>query len=79
MQEDDFIFIESFYRYGYKGVEMVASRAPFSMASETEIVGRKLSIDGRFFTVTGVGRQISGPVQNGEPLGLAIELLDPLG
>jgi hypothetical protein len=76
MMAGDVLLIELFYRYGYKGAEMVAARAPFSMRSETEMIGRKISVDGLTFVVKGVGRQISGPLQEGEPLGLEINLFE---
>lgn len=73
MRVHDAIEAEIFYRYGYKGREMVAIRAPFALSAYSEIIGRKIRIGGVEHFVRGVWRQISGPVQKGEPIGLEIE------
>jgi hypothetical protein len=66
------IEVESFYRYGYEGREMVAIRAPFAMGAESAFVGQIVRIGNEAYTVRAVARQVSGPIQKGEPLGLEI-------
>ncbi len=66
------IDVESFYRYGYQGREMVAIRAPFAMDSERVFVGQIVRIGNDACTVRAVARQVSGSIQKGEPLGIEI-------
>lgn len=74
MPEEDAILVEAFYRYGYRGREMIAILSPFAMsASASEIIGRSVCVDGVVHKVSGVSRQISGPIQKGEPIGVEID------
>lgn len=67
-----------FYAYGHQGRAMVAVRAPFAMQGDgAGLIGRNVRIDGRQFVVRGVGRQISGPIAAGEPMGLEVEPAAP--
>lgn len=72
MTEDDAAVVDIFYRYSFKGAEMVAIRAPFSRHHEKEMIGSTIYIDGKTYTVKAVGRQVSGHIQKGEPLGVEI-------
>lgn len=67
--------IEVFYRYGYRGREMAAIRAPFDMSQEAELVGRVVRIGGETFVVRAVARQASGRIARGEPFGIEIAAL----
>jgi hypothetical protein len=67
------IEVESFYRYGYQGREMVAIRAPFAMDSASAFVDRIVRIGNDAYTVRAVARQVSGPIQKGEPFGIEID------
>lgn len=67
------IEVEAFYRYGYRGREMIAIRSPFAMSADSEIVGRSIRVGASAHRVLGVLRQISGPIQKGEPIGVEIE------
>ncbi len=73
MSEKEAIEAEAFYRYGFKGRDMIAVRAPFAMAADSEIVGRSLRVGGADYRVRAVSRQITGPVQKGEPIGVEVE------
>lgn len=67
------ITLEAFYAYGYQGRSMIAARAPFAMSGDApELVGRTVGIDGALYRVAGVFRQISGPIAQGEPIGLEV-------
>jgi hypothetical protein len=66
------IEVETFYRYGHKGREMVAIRAPCAMADESDFIGRVVKIGDATHAVRAVPRQASGPIQKGEPLGIEI-------
>lgn len=70
MTRDDPIEVEVFYAYGYKGRDMFAIRAPFAMPGDQAFVGWLIRIGGRTHRVAGVARQISGPIQKGEPIGV---------
>lgn len=72
MPDDAPIEVETFYRYGYRGRDMMAIRAPFAMSTDAEIVGKRLLADSVIFRVASVARQISGPIQKGEPIGVEI-------
>lgn len=76
MTDDDAAVVDIIYRYGFKGAKMVAIRAPFSRHHETEMIGTTIYIDGKTYTVKAVGRQVSGYIQKGEPLGVEIILSD---
>jgi hypothetical protein len=66
--------VYTFYRYGYRGRDMAAVRAPFAMpADAAPIIGREVWIDEKTYRVKAVARQISGPIAEGEPIGLEIE------
>jgi hypothetical protein len=74
MPQDEPIAVEAFYRYGYRGRDMIAILSPFAMsASASEIIGRIVSVDGGVYKVLGVSRQISGPIQKGEPIGVEVD------
>jgi hypothetical protein len=77
MNNGDPIVAEAFYRYGYKGREMIAIRSPFAMSAYSEIIGRDIRVGAAVLRVLGVWRQISGPVQKGEPIGVEIESQAP--
>jgi hypothetical protein len=72
MTQDEPVTVESFYHYGYGGREMIAIRAPFSASVDKELIGQLLRVDGGVFTVKSVLRQITGPIQKGEPIGVEI-------
>lgn len=67
------IEVEAFYRYGYRGREMIAIRSPFAMSADSEIIGRTVRVGASVHRVLGVLRQISGPIQKGEPIGVEVE------
>ncbi len=73
MQDSEPIDVEAFYRYGYRGREMVAIRSPFAMSADSEIIGRSVRVGASVHRVRSVLRQISGPIQKGEPIGVEIE------
>lgn len=73
MPDREPIEVESFYRYGHRGREMIAIRSPFAMSSDSEIVGRTIRVGGSPHRVLGVLRQISGPIQKGEPIGVEVD------
>ncbi|WP_457797984.1 hypothetical protein [Methylocystis sp. S23] len=77
MPDSEAIEVEAFYRYGYRGREMIAIRSPFAMSSDSEIIGRRLRVGAAEHRVLGVWRQISGPIQKGEPIGAEIEAPGP--
>lgn len=66
------IEVESFYRYADKGREMAAIRAPFAMAADSDFIGLVVRIGDDVHRVRAVARQVSGPIQKGEPLGIEI-------
>lgn len=66
------IEVEVFYRYGHKGRDMIAIRAPSAMSGDAELIGRLLRIGDATHSVRAVARQVSGPIQKGEPLGIEI-------
>jgi hypothetical protein len=71
------IMVEAFYRYGYKGREMLAIRAPFAMSADgAEIVGRLIESDDKRYVVASIARQISGPIHHGEPFGVELRAGD---
>lgn len=76
MADGDPIEVETFYRYGYRGRDMIAIRAPFAMSTDSEIVGRRVRVGNKAHRVRGVFRQISGPNQKGEPIGVEIDEQD---
>lgn len=66
--------VRAFYRYGYNGRDMFAIFSPYAMpADAAQIVGRDLRIGERIFRVKAVARQVSGPIHEGEPIGVEIE------
>ncbi|PWB84349.1 MAG: hypothetical protein C3F11_01775 [Methylocystaceae bacterium] len=72
----DAIPLEAYYSYGYKGREMIAVRAPSAMTAEaSEIIGRPVRIGARRYMALGIGRQVVGPIQAGEPIGLEVREL----
>lgn len=73
MSDSDAIEVEAFYRYGYRGREMIAIRSPFAMTANSEIIGRRVRVGAAVHRVLGVWRQISGPIQKGEPVGVEVE------
>lgn len=73
MAQDEPIEVEAFYRYGYRGRDMIAIRAPFAMSADAEIIGRRVRVGDEAYRVKGVFRQISGPIQKGEPIGVEID------
>jgi hypothetical protein len=69
--------VEAFYRYGYKGREMLAIRAPFAMSADgAELIGRLIESDEGRFVVVSIARQISGPIHLGEPFGVELRAGD---
>jgi hypothetical protein len=71
------ITVETFYRYGYGGRQMLAIRAPFAMGADgADIIGRAIETDGRRYVVAAIARQISGPIQRGEPFGVELRGAD---
>ncbi|WP_424360120.1 hypothetical protein [Methylocystis parvus] len=72
MSDVEPIEVEAFYRYGYRGREMIAIRAPFAMSADSEIIGRNVRVGASVHHVMGVLRQISGPIQKGEPIGVEV-------
>jgi len=76
MPAQNIIDLDLFYSYGYQGRTMMAVRAPFAMARDgADLTGRLVRIDGVCFEVLSVGRQISGPVAAGEPIGVEVRLV----
>jgi hypothetical protein len=73
MSESEAAPVEVFYRYGFRGRDMIAIRAPGHMASDADFVGRDIAIDNRIYRVRAVSRQISGPIHPGEPVGVEVE------
>ncbi len=66
--------VEVFYAYGFRGRPMLAIRSPFDMGGEArELVGRVIEAQGALRRVIAVSRQISGPINKGEPIGVEIE------
>ena len=72
MAENEPIEVDAFYRYGYRDRDMMAIRAPFAMGSDADIIGKRLRAGDAVFCVANVSRQISGPIQKGEPIGVEI-------
>lgn len=71
MADQEPIEVETFYRYGYRGRDMIAILAPFAMSADaSEIIGRTVLVAGTPHRVTGVARQISGVIHKGEPIGI---------
>lgn len=76
MTVSDAIELEAYYSYGFEERQMIAVRAPFPMGAEaSEIVGRRVKIGRRFYDVLGVARQVAGPIQKGEPIGVEVREL----
>jgi hypothetical protein len=74
MADDEPIPVEAYYQYGYRGRDMIAIVSPFAMSpGSPEIIGRSVRVGDRIFRVLAVSRQISGPVQKGEPIGIEID------
>jgi hypothetical protein len=73
MPDGEPLEVEAFYRYGYRGREMIAIRSPFAMSSDSEIIGRNIRVGETSHCVLAVLRQISGPIQKGEPIGVEVE------
>jgi hypothetical protein len=72
--------LDVFYPYGYQGREMFAVRSPRSMSEKAEgLVGHILRADGELFRILSVLRQISGPIAQGEPVGVEVRRLTPEG
>jgi hypothetical protein len=72
MAEDDLIPVEVFYRYGYQGREMFAIRSPFNTPNDSGLIGKRLCLEKGIFEVKSVLRQVSGPIQKGEPIGVEV-------
>lgn len=71
MSAEEPIPVEVFYRYGHRGRDMIAIRAPFAMsAGGRELIGRAIRTPEGAHWVLGVLRQASGPIQKGEPIGV---------
>ncbi|MBI1980359.1 MAG: hypothetical protein HYS63_02095 [Methylocystis sp.] len=71
------ISVEAFYRYGYRGRQMLAIRAPFAMGGDgAAIIGRTIEADGRRYVVVSIARQISSPINRGEPFGVELREAD---
>jgi hypothetical protein len=71
MPDEEPIAVEAFYAYGYRGKDMIAIVSPFAMsASASEIIGHTVRVGDRVHKVLGVARQISVPIQKGEPIGI---------
>jgi hypothetical protein len=67
--------VEVYYRYGYKGRDLIAIVSPFAMSTGSpEIIGRTVRVGDDVLRVLAVSRQISGPVQKGEPIGIEVEI-----
>ncbi|MGJ0507200.1 MAG: hypothetical protein ACR652_08705 [Methylocystis sp.] len=75
MAESEPIEVEAFYRYGHKGREMVAIRAPIAMADASDFIGRIVRLGDGAHAVRAVARQGSGPIRKGEPMGIDIGAL----
>lgn len=77
--DDRLLTLCALYFYGYQGRSMVAVRAPSSMPDNARaLVGRHAEAGGRRFRIVAVERQISGPVTQGEPIGLEIAAAESL-
>ncbi|KAF2989175.1 hypothetical protein OGR47_02435 [Methylocystis sp. MJC1] len=76
MADGEPIEVEAFYHYGYRGRDMIAIRAPFAMSTDSEIIGRRVLVGNTAHRVRGVFRQISGPIQKGEPIGVEVDERD---
>jgi len=72
MADEAPVTVGVFYRYGYKGRDMLAIRAPFTASGDTALVGRRLRVFGDIFEVKSVLRQVSGAIQKGEPIGVEV-------
>jgi hypothetical protein len=77
MAVQDIIDLEFFYSYGYQGRTMMAVRAPFATTGDgAGLIGRIVRIGGVCFEARSIGRQISGPIAVGEPIGVEVR---PIG
>lgn len=75
--DDGPLILNALYFYGYQGRSMVAVRAPSSMPDNARaLIGRDAEAGGQRFRILAVERQISGPVTQGEPIGLEIAALE---
>lgn len=76
--DDRPLSLNALYFYGYQGRSMVAVRAPSSLPDNARaLVGREAEAGGQRFRIVAVERQISGPVTQGEPIGLEIAVVAP--
>ncbi|QGM97598.1 hypothetical protein [Methylocystis parvus] len=73
MPESEAIKVEAFYRYGYRGHDMIAIRSPFAVSADSEMIGRRILVGEKEHRIVAVRRQISGPIQKGEPIGVEID------
>ncbi len=75
--DDRLLILNALYFYGYQGRSMVAVRAPSSMPDNARaLIGRDAEAEGQRFRIVAVERQISGPVTQGEPIGLEIDAIE---
>ena len=76
--DDRPLSLKALYFYGYQGRSMVAVRAPSSLPDNARaLVGLHAEAGGQRFRIVAVERQISGPVTQGEPIGLEIAIVEP--
>ncbi len=65
--------LDIFYPYGFQGREMFAARAPHAMSEKADgLVGCKLRVNGKIYSIIAVHRQVSGPIAAQEPVGLEV-------
>lgn len=75
--DERLLSLSALYFYGYQGRSMVAVRAPSSMPDNARaLIGREAEAGSRRFRIVAVERQISGPVTQGEPIGLEIAVIE---
>lgn len=76
--DDRPLSLNALYFYGYQGRSMVAVRAPSALPDNARaLVGREADVRGQRFRIVAVERQISGPVTQGEPIGLEVAVVEP--
>jgi len=76
MVDSNVLKLESYYTYGFAKRNMIAVRAPFATTGEApDLIGRVAEVGGDLYEIVAVSRQISGPIANGEPIGIEVRRL----
>lgn len=73
MGDGDAFEVEVFYPYGYRGRDLIAIRSPVAVSSHAELVGQSVRLGADARRIVAVWRQISGPIQKGEPIGVELD------